>query len=851
MRGKANLLRWLVMCCLFVGIENRANTTLAEEPVYFADANLKAAVERKLNINNPTPNDMLALTELVATDKNITDLGGIEYAKNIQRLNLGGNQISDISAVAGLTNIWELLLHRNLISDISGLVLLKKVTRLILSYNQISDISALAWLNPLSLRLNNNHISDISALLAMTNLITLDLRGNPLNQDAYDIYLPIIANRNPWPSLHYDERKPTLTILSTAGGSVDVPGEGVLAYDQGSSVPIVASADAGYHFVNWTGTAVDAGKVEDSNAANTTVTVDADYTLQAIFATTVTIIYVDDNAVGDPEPKNPAISDRNENGTLAHPFDMIQEGIDAAEDGDVVLVYPGLYQEEIDFLGKALTVQGVVVTPAGVPVLRNPSDFAVSFYNGEGPKSILKNFIVTDSFMGVFIVESSPTISNLTIVNNKYGIEAYADSKPDISNTILWNNTGDDLFGCRAWHSYVERADEGNIPDDPLFVDPDNGDYHLRSERGRYWPEYDIWVLDKVTSPCVDAGDPKSETLNEPILHGGRINLGAYGGTAEASLSPWQTLPLLGQASVHSPLDGEYNDDLPIILTWTPGDNADLHDVYFGADHDAVTNVTTESTGIYCGRQPVEMTTYDPGILELNKTYYWRIDEIIEADPNNPSKGNVWSFTTAGFITLDDFEDYDEDNQIWCSWHDGLGYSVTGNEPYYPANGTGAAVGDETWMSGDHMETTIVHGGRQSLPYYYDNNKPGCFNYSEATLTLDYPRDLGLRDWKKEGIEVLSLWFYGDPANIPEPMYVAVADANGQTAVVLYHDNPNSVLMRTWTEWTINLQEFADKGVNLTDVNSIAIGFGYKQNPQPGGSGRMYFDDIRLCRLLP
>jgi hypothetical protein len=694
--------------------------------------------------------------------------------------------------------------------------------------------------------LDNNYVSDISAISVMTNLLHLDLRGNPLNQDAYDLYIPLIAIRNPWPSLYYDERKPILTIFSTAGGSVDVPGEGVLPYDQGSSVPIVASADAGYHFVNWTGTAVDAGKVEDPCLANTTVTEDADYTLQAIYVSRLTIIYVDDDAADDPGPNDPVISDSSENGTLAHPFDMIQEGIDAAEDGDVVQVYPGLYLGEINFMGKALTVQGVAESPADVPVLSNPGDFAVSFYSGEGPDSILKNFIITDSFMGVLIVDSSPAISNLTIAGNKYGIEAYADSEPDISNTILWDNTDGDLFGCRARYSCVERGGEGNITDDPLFVDLDNGDYHLRSERGRYWPEYDIWVLDKVTSPCVDGGDPHTDTSNEPMPNGGRINIGAYGGTLEASLSPWQTLPLPGQASVHSPLDGEYTDDLPIMLTWTPGDNADLHDVYFGNDHDAVANATTESTGIYCGRQTVEMTTYDPGILELNKTYYWRVDEVIEADPDNLLKGRVWSFTTTGFIVLDDFEDYDADNQIWCSWHDGLGYGVSGTEPYYPANGTGAAVGDEIWMSGGHMETIIVHSGRQSLPYFYDNNKPGCFNYSEATLTLDHPRD-----WKKEGIEVLSLWFYGDPANTPEPMYLAVANTNGQTAVVLYHDNPHSVLMRTWTEWTIDLQEFADQGVNLTDVDSIAIGFGYKKSPQPGGSGRIYFDDIRLCRLLP
>ena len=537
--------------------------------------------------------------------------------------------------------------------------------------------------------------------------------------------------------------------------------------------------------------------------------------------------------------------DDNDDGlTLQAAFATIQRGIDTAADGEVVLVYPGLYQEEINFLGKTITVQGVAVNPNGVPVLRNPDDFAVSFYSGEGPYSILKNFIIKNSFMGVFIVDSSPTISNLTIVDNKYGVEAYAGSEPDISNSIFWNNTDGDLFGCRVRYSCVERGDDGDITDGPLFVDPDNGDYHLRSERGRYWPEHDIWVLDKVTSPCIDAGDPQAEVFNEPVPHGGRINIGAYGGTMEASLSPEHTLPLLGQAIIHSPIDGGHTDDLLVILAWMPGDNAELHDVYFGTDYDAVANATTESTGIYRGRQPVENITYDPGILELNKTYYWRIDEVIEADPDNPSKGDVWSFTTAGFIVLDDFEGYDDDYRIWRSWQDSFGYGIPGTEPYVPGNGTGAIVGDETSME-DYMEIIIVHSGRQSLPYSYDNNMPDCFNYSEATMTLD-----NQRDWTEEGVEVLSLWFHGDPANTPEPMYVTLANANGPTAVV-YHTNPDVVVRNAWTEWTIDLQEFADQGVNLADVESIAIGFGDRNNPQPGGSGKMYFDDIRLCQLLP
>jgi hypothetical protein len=78
-------------------------------------------------------------------------------------------------------------------------------------------------------------------------------------------------------------------------------------------------------------------------------------------------------------------------------------------------------------------------------------------------------------------------------------------------------------------------------------------------------------------------------------------------------------------------------------------------------------------------------------------------------------------------------------------------------------------------------------------------------------------------------------------------MYVAVTGANGVTGVVS-HPDPLAAQIETWTEWNIDLQQFANQGVSLANVAGIAIGFGDKSNPKPGGSGKMYFDDIRLYR---
>jgi hypothetical protein len=287
-----------------------------------------------------------------------------------------------------------------------------------------------------------------------------------------------------------------------------------------------------------------------------------------------------------------------------------------------------------------------------------------------------------------------------------------------------------------------------------------------------------------------------------------------------------------------NPANGAVDITQMPLLTWAPGLGAS-HEIYFGTDKEAVKNADTTSPE-YKGTGILGSESYDPGMLEWNTTYYWRIDEANNTNSDSPWTGPLWSFTTANFLIIDDFEDYDAgDNQIWYAWKDGLGYGVPGTDPYYPGNGSGSAVGDENTPS--YTEETIVHGGNQAMPLFYDNNKQGFFKYSEAELTLTYPRD-----WTENGVNRLTIWFRGDSANAAEPLYVAL---NGNAIVT--NDNPNAAQVDTWTEWNIDLQAFADQGVNLANVNTIALGLGNKNNPLAGGSGTMYFDDIRLYPPAP
>ena len=214
-----------------------------------------------------------------------------------------------------------------------------------------------------------------------------------------------------------------------------------------------------------------------------------------------------------------------------------------------------------------------------------------------------------------------------------------------------------------------------------------------------------------------------------------------------------------GAVSGPNPADGDVDVKPSVVLSWDAGAVAASHEVYFGTDADAVANATTASPE-YKGPKALGEESYDPGELTLNTAYYWRIDEVNGASTDSPWAGNVWSFTTGDFFVIDDFEIYDaNDNQIWYTWHDGLGYGAPGSADYFAGNGTGAAVGDETTAS--YTEETIIHGGLQSMPLVYDNNKQGYSKYSEVEYTLT-----DQRDWTEEGVTELSLWFRGNPASV-------------------------------------------------------------------------------------
>jgi hypothetical protein len=258
------------------------------------------------------------------------------------------------------------------------------------------------------------------------------------------------------------------------------------------------------------------------------------------------------------------------------------------------------------------------------------------------------------------------------------------------------------------------------------------------------------------------------------------------------------------------------------VLTWEPGAFAVSHDVYFGTDPNAVRDADNSTLGAkFKGNQI--LTSYDPGPLELGQTYYWRIDEVNEANPDSPWKGNVWEFTVADYIVIDNFESYNDiplgeegSHLIYMTWIDGFENPTV----------NGSTIG---YLTGSSLETSRVHSGKQSVPLTYDNTTA---TYSEVTVSMD---DLGVdKDWTQGNFSTLSLWFYGSLINTgSEQMYLKVNDAEA-----LYDGQLN---VAAWQEWAIDL---ASLDTDLSNVTTLTIGF--RRTGAVGSRGSILLDDIRL-----
>jgi len=379
---------------------------------------------------------------------------------------------------------------------------------------------------------------------------------------------------------------------------------------------------------------------------------------------------VDPNTVAGDYYVNAATgSDFNSGLTPTNPFATIQRGLNAAQNGQVVVAAEGTYvgtgNKNLNFSGRSVTL----TSSAGADVTIidcQGSGQAFVFQNGETQNTLVDGFTMTHGNAqtggAIYCQASSPRIANCVIKNNQgyysggvycisYGSPTFVNceivdnsgtlgggvrfaqsegalincliagnvsqnpgagikcdygntspvitnctvsdntstsfgggvwatyTSPLINNSIIWGNTGtagaqvavgvgatttvsySDIQGGQAGiftNSGFVNWGSGNLDQDPLFVDAETGDYHLQSYRGRYWKAMDLWILDVQTSPCIDAGDEADDVLDEPNPNGHLINMGVYGGTAQASLS---------EVSSGVAIPGDVNQDGVIDMT--------------------------------------------------------------------------------------------------------------------------------------------------------------------------------------------------------------------------------------------------------------------------------------------
>jgi len=258
-----------------------------------------------------------------------------------------------------------------------------------------------------------------------------------------------------------------------------------------------------------------------------------------------------------------------------------------------------------------------------------------------------------------------------------------------------------------------------------------------------------------------------------------------------------------GPAAVNpSPADGATSASINADLSWIEAAFATSRELWFGKKG-AMEKIEPAPAG----------TTFDPGTLEFDQTYEWRVDQI---GPSGTVTGHTWTFTTAECLTVEDFESYADNAGIRAAWLDNI-------------------------ADFDYIFLSIDNQGNKSMRLEFQNQYEPFF--TEATRTFDNPQD-----WTVQGVEALSLSFVGEHENMEHLMYLKLEDAAGQSWKV-EHPYTHACQSEFWRQWSVALGLFGDGGVDLGSVKKITIGFGDGTSSGQEGEDRdhVYIDQIMLC----
>jgi len=308
----------------------------------------------------------------------------------------------------------------------------------------------------------------------------------------------------------------------------------------------------------------------------------------------------------------------------------------------------------------------------------------------------------------------------------------------------------------------------------------------------------------------------------------------AYSGT-DPPAGPWKgevwSFEVEGRAKEPYPADEAAGIGVDVVLHWTPGRDAATHNVYFGTDETAVSTATTSSAEFMVNQGPNTFDTanYDANGLVYAGEYFWRVDEV----GAGTVKGHTWSFTVAEYSTVDDFDSYVNQTELWNVWDD------------WTTNSSGAAIFVE-------QDANFTRDGN-SMRYDYDTTtKKGAACLGSIASTDTTRLGIG-SDWTLGDARALVIYFLGDADNSPNfahQLWVQLEDTSSNSGVALY-DDLNDLALPSWTEWNIDLGIFDACGVSLANVDKIHIGFGGETaggdcSTKTGGTGTVWFDDIAV-----
>jgi hypothetical protein len=292
-------------------------------------------------------------------------------------------------------------------------------------------------------------------------------------------------------------------------------------------------------------------------------------------------------------------------------------------------------------------------------------------------------------------------------------------------------------------------------------------------------------------------------------------NWGGGGFFNQYGLSEVRFMQLPVSARMPTPDDGATDVAIDVTLGWRAGREATEHNVYISTNEQAVIGGTVAA-------ETVGEARYGPLSLDLGTTYYWRVDEVNNAEATPIWQGGTWSFMTREYLVVDDFESYndipmgeDGSNLVYLTWIDGYDNPST----------NGSTVG---YTSGASLEMATVRSGH-SAPLMYNNTTVGV-----SKITANANELQSGSNWTVGSPKQLVIWIYGSDDNpSTDRMYVEVDGVKRTFS--------GDIAAEQWQDFTVDL---ASLGIDLSNVGTVTIGL--EKTVSTGGSGTVFIDDIWL-----